>query len=294
MAFLRVSAGRVLPGTLVIACILLLSGCFRVENVIEIDDDGSGSVELIVAIEPELAYEQLTGEQIFLGIGFDEDEACDSVIDGLENEADFPNDRDVQPWKSGDLCGIKMTWPLEPSLDHSEELAEAFGADSVLMKVGDEWIFDITMEESRVDAFDTDDPSFERLIKDAKYIIDVTLPGDAVEGEHNATNQSGGNFIWDIDPSDATGRFFARTGPPQPFSLSTPVIAAIAFGGVSLLAVAWFFLVSGKPKGGSAPRMDPNVPSEPFFDETNGIWVLDDPERGRLWHDVRNDRWLPF
>lgn len=274
---------------------LLLGGCFRVENTLTIDDDGSGTVEIIVGIDPEVAYEELTGEQVLFGIGFDDDEVCDSVFQGMEGDAATPDQGNIEPWRGDGLCGMKQTWDLAPSLDHSEEVSEAFGEASILKKDGDIWVFDITIEDNQVDEFESDDPSFDRLIQEAEYIINVNLPGTAIDGENNATKVSGARFTWDLDPADATGRFYAQAGPNPPFAFTAPLVIAIAAAALGLLALVWFFVGSGKSKEEkkSEKQAGPVEPPEPYFDEANGIWVLDDPERGRLWHDKRNNRWLP-
>lgn len=306
-----------------LALTVLLTGCFRYDHRIKVDDDGGGSVQITALFDPEIAFEELTGQRVIFNrsAGYDRDAVCDALkppddLDlGVEDETIIPYEKD-------DFCGFRAETVLEPSVDHSETMESIFEPGSILIKTGDGWEFKAVLDQTlfidTVESLELTDFEFDKYADLAEYRIDIDLPGAAVDGMNNADDVAGGRFIWNIDVLNVPEEIYAATTPAPPFWENTTTLAVLGVLGAGLLAILGFFVFGGRERApAEAPPMEQKlvdqkpvkqkklrrqrepevvaaVNTEPHFDETFGVWVRDDPVHGRLWHDTKRNVWVPF
>lgn len=192
--------------------VVLLSGCIKYEGVITIQDDGSGTVDVLTAIDPEAfnAFGDLGGD---LGTT---DDICDDFSSDLTSPSDLPSGASIQPYNEDGLCGARVQFALEPSQEHSDDLADVLDPSTRIYKQGDNWFFesDFSADEITGEAEGFGDDVVGDLFGNASFTITVDLPGRALAGENNATNVGDdGRFTWDIDILNPPARLFAQTEP---------------------------------------------------------------------------------
>lgn len=316
---------RVGSVALLVGLCLVLSGCFRIEQKIEVGDDGNTALTQVVAINlDDVSAEDLGAAQIP-----SEDLVCEGIRQGTQMAAaegdptgTFLN-RSVDDYGSGGYCGVKTSMELQPQFDQSLPLSTFLQSPTTLAKVGEGWEFETQVPTELVVseiARGANLPAAQTaaLLDNVEYKVVVELPGQAVEGMHNASSVSGGTFTWDIDINDAPPRLFATSEPASGFN-KLPVSPATLGLLLALFAivggVGWFFLRSeptAAPSAAPTPVAAGNVAAnggsfsapgeslasapqgQPYFDETYGIWMLNHPERGLLWHRDGTDEWVPF
>ena len=297
-------------GVLILA--LLLTGCFRYDHRIKIDEDGGGSAQITAIFDPEVAFEELSGQRVIFNRspGFDRDQACEALQPPEDFDLGIDNDQ-IIPYERDDFCGFRAETTLEPSVDHSEIVEGLFQPGSSLVKSGDGWEFRAVLDQSifvdTVDSLELSEFEFDKYAESAQYRIDIELPGAAVDDMNNADDVSGGRFIWDIDVLDVPEEIYAVTAPAPPFWESTTTLAGLGVLTVGLLAIVGFFVLGGREKTPSEPKpvkkrvrreREPEMPTpvntEPYFDDAFGIWIREDPVHGRLWHDTKRNVWVPF
>ena len=269
--------------------VLVLSACIRVEQDIVIDDNGSGEVNAIFAINSEAFGElaELSGEDLS-GLPVGGDDFCDQMAGELVQESfddaaigldDPPR---VNEYRDGDFCGLEMSFELPEADDHSQTLAGFFG-EVRLERVDDGWVFDAVPEDNSDDfedvggGFETngDLGGFEELLG-FEYLLTVQLPGEAIDGQHNATEVDGGRFVWDVDLQNPPDRFFAQTGPAG-FSFPWALLFGLLIIGAVIYGVYWFFTNERAQEGTSLQESlsageQPVNPSDPsdVFTQTGG------------------------
>lgn len=192
--------------------VVLLSGCFKYEGVITIQDDGSGTVDLLTAIDPEAfgAFGDLGGD---LGTT---DDICNDFGGDLASPSELPPGADIQPYNEDGFCGARVQYALAASEDHSDDLADALDPSTRIYKQGENWFFesDFNTDDITGEAEGFGDDVVGDLFGDSSFVITVDLPGRALAGENNATNVGDdGRFTWDIDILNPPARLFAQTEP---------------------------------------------------------------------------------
>lgn len=251
---LTVGGGIQTLGALV-ALLLLLSSCIKYEGVIKIEDDGSGSVDILTAVDPE-AFGAL-GDLADLGDAGDlgGDEICSSFSSELNSPGDLPAGANVQPYNEDGFCGARVQYTLAASTDHSAALADVFDDSTRIYKQGDNWFFESNFNADEVtgeaSAFGGDDIVGD-LFADASFKITIDLPGRAVPSENNATNVGDdGRFTWDIDLLNPPARLFAQTEPGSGGGTGggggggiSPILIGVILA--ALLGGAGFFLYKKK------------------------------------------------
>lgn len=195
--------------------VLLLSSCIRYEGTITIDDDGSGAVSVLTAIDPE-AFEAF-GDLGDLGDFGGTDEICSDFESETTLDTEIPADATVESYTEDGFCGARVSYNLAASTNHSAALADVFDDTVELYSQGGNWFFDAGFSSDDVTGQAEDfggDQIVEELFGDASFRITVDLPGRAVAGENNATEVGpNGLFIWDIDLLNPPTRLFAQTEP---------------------------------------------------------------------------------
>lgn len=210
-----------------------LTGCFRSDLSIEVNDDGSGVYTQVVAINPkaftEIA-EQFGGSEEDLGIPED---PCDEIVSSAnEEQGELPDGATVEPYRDGDFCGATFT----VEFDDVNELQDIFGQISAetenqgfgtlssftLERDGDGWFF----EAAPASSADTGGPGademgmFEDFMRGASNVVRLKLPGRQVD--HNADRiDDDGTMIWNIDVLGDSRTLTARTEPGDPITDET-------------------------------------------------------------------------
>ncbi|MCB0996752.1 MAG: hypothetical protein KDB21_16775 [Acidimicrobiales bacterium] len=275
---------------------LLTAGCVKYETTINVNDDGSGFLEMVVAIDAEAVSdlssmfgEDLGGEELEdAGAVPGRDELC---ADTRLDPADAGPNATVEDYDEGSFCGSRVHVEFGPGDDVAASIADVMGAadtsagEIVLRKEPDGgWRFELDLDlgDAGLDEEGVPPEMMEGVLGDASITFDVRLPGKPVD--HNATSVDGNRFHWDISITDGQGSMFAVTEPGEPDSGSNSPIsqdeAASGLGGgggddggssalwwivgiVAALAVAGgiAFLVMRNRGSGAAPAMAAGAPA---------------------------------
>lgn len=225
---------------------LLATGCFKIEAEISVDDDGSGSVEMLSAIDREGVFSVLEDFDMPADEVGTEAEFCDEFTSEMTPGDDgLPANATVEDYDQDGFCGATVSYTLDASTDHSQAIEPLFdGGDARLFKQGENWIFEANLDLSDLDDGTGDIPPAmaDALFGDASMKFVVDLPGSAIDGQNNATSVDGGRFEWDIDIDDPPARMFAQTAPGSGGGGGLGLILVIVAVLALLAAAAWWFL----------------------------------------------------
>jgi hypothetical protein len=202
---------------------LVATGCFRSDISVQVNDDGSGTVSAVFAVNPKQYAE------LYKSLGSDADEELgDDPCKELQNDAqdggDLPNGTKVEAYKDGDFCGVKFTIPFTAGDDIDKSIADAFGGlesagvggfeTFTIEKQGTGWRFQ-AKPASDSSSTGTDMAMFEQYFKGASNVVRIKLPGRQVE--HNADRIDGdGTMIWNLNVLGDSRTLSARTEPGEP------------------------------------------------------------------------------
>lgn len=243
---------------------LLMASCIRIDANIKIEDDGSGSVDFLSALNTEALTQVLGDFDVPESEIGDTAELCEGFESEFSNTSELPDGAIVTPYNEDGFCGSRVQYDLTPSDDPSAQISDLIDPSTRIYKEGDNWFFEtsIDTEDLTAEASDAPQAMFDALFADASYTITVDLPGRAVAGENNATSVGDdGKFTWDIDIASPPARLFAQTEPGSGGGtgggdgggISPLLIGAI----VALLAAAvGFFLWKRKNDSAATPVVD--------------------------------------
>ncbi len=297
---------------------LLATACIKVDYEITVEDDGSGSLDGLLAINVE-AFAGM-GE-MFGEAGQDTDALCDEFRTG----AGLPENLEVTEYEEDGFCGVRFsgTWAAgdDPAAQIGALLAgdtEDGGADGEVTLVKDAaggWRFEAPFDSegltAEAGAGDLEDLGgmADQFLADASFRFVITLPGRPVEGQNNATSVDGNTFEWDIDFAAPPDRLFAQTEPGSPDGGGgdgfpwVVVIGVIA--GVAIIAAVILLVHRGAktmtdpmpPGGGGVPPAGAGPAAaapQPVWDAARNTWVVQDPVRGWMRHDPATGQWVPL
>ncbi len=235
---------RVRRLVLVAVLAVLATGCFRIDMRVDVNDDGSGVVQVETAVQPDKleALGGLFGEFEDLGDEAAEPPTREELCADFLDDQELPPEADVETFDDGEFCGARYSQSFVP-----DTLGEALGADGdfVLERDGDGWRFEAVTTDDQ----EANDPEFlalfESVLEDAEFVLRVRLPGRQVE--HNADRiDPDGALVWDLDIFDPPDRLFARTVPGEPItgsgeesSSTVGLIALAVFGGLVVVGGAF-------------------------------------------------------
>lgn len=238
---------------------LLATGCIKVEGEIVVDDDGSGNVTLLTAIDSEGALGAIAEEFGEAAGDASPQEACDEFTEEMMTDTDgLPPGAEVSEYEEDGFCGAQVTYELSASTDHSVAIETVFdGGSPRLFKQDENWIFETRLDTSDIteEAEGAPEAFVEELFGDASIRFIVELPGTAIDGQNNATSVDGGRFTWDIDLNDPEERLFAQTAPGSAGGGGLGLILIIVAVLALLAAAAWWFLTQRKPAGAAGAPM---------------------------------------
>ena len=218
--------GRWLPVALLTAlCAIVLTGCIRVELSFMVDEDGSGTVDMVVAVDEAL-----------LALS---EESPDDLVGNLD---DLPPGAVIEVYREDGFVGQRMSVPV-PDM---EQAAESLGgvddmtdaADFDFVREGDGWRFAMDMpplgEELAGENGGFAVGLAAALLDDASFRVRVSLPGEITE--HNADRVENGVLVWDLDWTSLEPRTLSARS--QTTSVG-PVVVTVAIGaGVAVVVLA--------------------------------------------------------
>lgn len=275
---------------LALAAAVVLTGCYRVNVSIEVDDDGSGELTMLMAVDPD-AFEELLGpmgEAFGDADEFSREELCSP--DALSESFGAPTgDMTVEPYDEDGYCGEIRTVEFDDVATVDSSMGEVSGDDGsfAIVELDDGgWRFEATdvsaaPAEGDLENEFVDPDVFEALLGGAEFEFEVTLPGRPVE--HNASSVDGNTFTWEIDLADPVTELYAETEPGTPGGSSSSWIwIVVVLVAVAAAVAAGFVLMrrrsgSGGAGGGSTPgspgragTLPPPSPDAPAAPSTAG------------------------
>lgn len=240
---------------LAMVAMFALSGCFKVDIDISVQEDGSGQAVMISAISYEdvLSMAELMGgdddgaapEDGFNLMPTTKEEICS---EGEFTMDEAPEGAEVEEYDEDGYCGIKTTVDfadadeLAEVLEMFNEAGEGTSSSVEITRDGEEWIFEASLETEEGASLVGEDAGsipFDGLFDSAQFQFHVQLPGEAIE--HNADEVDGNRFTWNLDPMQPSQDMMARTGPASSSSslmlivIGVALIAAVVAGGFWLI-----------------------------------------------------------
>ncbi len=218
--------GRRLPFALLMAlCAFLLAGCIRVEVTFTVNEDGSGAVDTVVAVDEALLA--LSDE---------------SVADLAPNIDDLPPGAVVDEYHEDGFVGQVVSVPFPDmvlaadSLRGVNEATE--GWDWGFAREGDSWRFTMAVspqgEELAGENGDFAAGLATALVESAEFRVRVSLPGEIAE--HNADRVENGALVWDLDFMSTEPRTLSARSQTAGVGPVVVVVAAGAVVAVVMLA----------------------------------------------------------
>ncbi|MDE2990073.1 MAG: hypothetical protein OXU21_03260 [Chloroflexota bacterium] len=216
--------GRRLPVALLTAlCAIVLTGCIRVEMSFTVDEDGSGAVEMVVAVDESL----LTAA----------DESPDDMLGDVD---DLPPGAVVDAYREDGFVGQRITVPVADmelaaeSLGGADDMTDA--VDFGFVREGDGWRFTMDApplgEELAGENGDFTAGMTAAIVNTAEFRVRVSLPGEITE--HNADRIENGVLVWELDFLDTEPRTLSARSQAAGVG---PVVVVVAGGAAAALAV---------------------------------------------------------
>ena len=240
-----------------LASAVVCTGCIRVEIGIRVNDDGSGTLSILSALDAEALR----------ALGEDGGAEIENPFSDLD-AADLPPGAAVEAYDEDGFIGVRASVPfaagddipdaIEAVLsdggdDLSGELAGTAGLFERfdLYRDGGGWRFDAVVSPLNQEALSGGDGDAlgvalaEQLLEDASFTIRIELPGDVEE--HNADVVDGGALVWSLDLfSDQPRDLMARTSGGGDGGVSTIVTIVVVIALLIALliaaaaAIVWF------------------------------------------------------
>ncbi|MCY4113048.1 MAG: hypothetical protein OXG33_03785 [Chloroflexi bacterium] len=215
--------GRLLPVALLMAvCTFALTGCIRVELSFTVEEDGSGVVDMVVAVDESLLAA-----------------ADESPEDMLGDVDDLPPGAVVDAYREDGFVGQRMRVPVADmelaaeSLGSADDLTDA--ADFGFVRESDGWRFTMDLpplgEELAGENGDFAAGMTAAIVNTAEFRVRVSLPGEITE--HNADRIENGALVWELDFLDTE----ARTLSARSQTTGVGPVVVVVVGGAAAAAV---------------------------------------------------------
>jgi hypothetical protein len=250
-----------------LALTVIVAGCVRVDLAIKVQDDGSGTLSMLAAVNSQLlSLVQSAGES-----------AANPFDQLTQDSSALPPGAKVEPYSQDGYVGARMTFPFAAGDDVAQTLATTFAQlatgvagdlgtatpgsgsanplagllggsggngplqDFVLRKQSDGgWKFEATVPTQMAsgDTVGIDPSMLKSLFKDASFTVRLTLPGHIVET--NADQRVGNELTWNIDPLGDARTLTALSAPGGGGANAANVAALVALTAVIVGGLAWF------------------------------------------------------
>ena len=277
---------------LMAAMAIIASGCFKVNFTIDVNDDGSGTVDGIVAFNPD-ALGDLA--EAFGDDGGSPEDLC-AELDS-QSGVNTEGFHDVRPYNEDGFCGTEFSSSFEPG-DFESATSGLDGSDEAILRQEPDggWYFETPFDAENLGTGDLP-PGFDDIFDGAEYVFRVRLPGRQVE--HNGEIDSEGFVIWDVDIANPPDRLFLRTEPGTPITGNASVggddggsaltVILIVIAVLAALGLAAFFLMrnrsddQGPPASGVAATIPGGGPAAPPVDPTAPATDVTGPPADAGW-----------
>ena len=117
-----------------LAIMLLMASCIRVDGAIKIEDDGSGTVNFLSALNTESLTSVLGDFDIPEEELGDTAELCDGFSSDFNDTDGLPAGAVITPYDQDGFCGSRVEYSLSPSLDQSTNIQEVLDPTARLYK----------------------------------------------------------------------------------------------------------------------------------------------------------------
>ena len=227
---------------------VLLSGCARIEIAIQVNDDGSGEIALLSALDTQfLEAAAAAGDT----------EIEDSFLD--LDEADLPPGATIEAYEEDGFRGVRARYPFAASDDIKgaigaalTDAGEAAGPDELfkrfdLRRDGGGWRFDAVVSPIFTGALPGDDGDALNgdlaalMLEEVEFTIRLDLPGEIVE--HNADAVENGALVWRLDPlSEEPRELTALTSGGKDRTILyviTGIVIALLAAAAAAIAAIW-------------------------------------------------------
>jgi hypothetical protein len=279
---------------LLVAVALAAVGCLRSTTTIEVAGEGSGQVEMEVAVDAQAVVDQ-AGQGLPLPDALapqDTAAVCDLVAEAT-GELRLPADAATEGFEDGGQCGQRISFAFADPVQLTEILETLSGRDApepILRQDGSRWLFASPVIRPLDLPLGQQDLLMDSFAGRQEVRYEVTLPGRS-DGENNADSVDGGTFTWELSGDDPRTRLQAQTdvnaggGPPLLVVLAGGLLLAALAGGAVLAASRYLpAKVALDPDGGPEP-------AEPRWDPDREAWVADHRVEGLLIHDDTTGEW---
>ena len=220
--------GRRLPLALLMAlCAFVLTGCIRLEVTFTVEEDGSGAMEMVVALDEALLA---LSEQ--------------SPDDLTGNVDDLPPGATVDEYREDGFVGQVVSVPIPDMTRAAESLGSVDDMTDVtdfgFVREGDGWRFtmDVPPLGEELTGENGDAAGLAAaLLDEASFRVRVSLPGEITE--HNADRVEDGVLVWDLDWTSMEPRTLSAHSQMTGVG---PAIVAVAIGAAvagAVLAARW-------------------------------------------------------
>ena len=181
--------GRRLPLALLMAlCAFVLTGCIRLEVTFTVEEDGSGAMEMVVALDESL-----------LALS---EESPDDLTGNLD---ELPPGATVDEYREDGFVGQVVSVPIPDMTRAAESLGSVDDMTDVtdfgFVREGDGWRFTMDVpplgEELAGENGELAAGLAAALLDEASFRVRVSLPGEITE--HNADRIEDGVLVWDLD-----------------------------------------------------------------------------------------------
>jgi hypothetical protein len=237
---------------LTIAVLTLALGACELRAEIALNDDGSGTVGMVFAAEPEML--QLLSQP---GLG-----GGDPFADLRADLADDPVDWKVEGFTEGRLTGIRATFAfasVEDLTDKMEALDSDAGGDAAIKdfsiaRRGGGWVFEARSGDPQDELSSGAVPvPVDQLAALLKVQFRVTLPGSVASHNADEVTSRGGRttFVWRPDLSSPPADLRAATVPGGTSAPAVPVTLGLV--ALTVVAFVWFRRTQSRPA-----VLDPN------------------------------------
>jgi hypothetical protein len=244
------------------ALALLLAGCFQIAIDIEVNEDGSGTLGLTLAMERDF-YESISDGEPFIDPDEDIDQA--SLPDGTTVEViDTPDEVGVRirlPFAAGGDVAAAIEQALAALGDDTEFLTgeDGFFEAFSLQRTGDDWALTARTAAPSLDQDDPDVAFAQFFLQDLNLRLRVLMPGEVLE--HNADSvEADGSLVWEVPVLQGREISARSTLSSGGGGLSMPVIAAIVIGVLVLLGLG---ALAMSRRGAAAPATTTEVETPP-------------------------------
>ena len=233
---------------LVAALAVLTTGCLKVDVAIDVNEDGSGAIRTVQAVDVDAVAQGGAG--------------AFEPGDLLPDRGDLPDDVTASRYRQDGYEGVELRAEfrdLDELDSRLQDIADAFIAtfeeegagpatrsdsppgDALAgFRIGrtvDGWTF-----EGDGLAGELSSPAARALIAGSELRLQVRLPGRPLLGRNNADEVRGNTFVWELRAADPRDELFAETGPGSPASSDGRWLWAglmVGFAALATLAVVW-------------------------------------------------------